>query len=121
MTQRYQKLRRRILKEQEGFLEELILSAGFKLCADVNRPPEGQGVYILPDEDTERGTNFLLVPTFAVPNYMSVNKNSPTYLERSAQEKEAVRKKMVDILANEGLFYEFNDLYTNDVAIVVKV
>lgn len=119
--QRYQKLRRRILKEQESFLEDLILAAGFKLCTDVSRPPEGRGVYIEAADDPDRGTNFKLVPTFAVPNYMSVNKSSPTFIERSAQEKDAVRNKMADLLRSEGMFFEYDDLCTNDVAVQVKV
>jgi hypothetical protein len=121
---RYNKLQRRIRASQEDFLGDLVTDAGFKVCTDVSRPPEGKSVYIEWAAVSRDGAhyNFVLIPCFAVPNYMSVNKSSPTYKERSAQEKHSIKNAMFDKLMAEGLSsIDVEDTHTNDVKIRVTV
>lgn len=121
---RYQKLQRRIRDEQEDFLNDVVTAAGLKVCLDPQKPPEGQSVLVDPESYSESGSkyNWKLTPCFAVPVYMSVNRQSPTYKERSAQEKESIRAKLIQALAQEGILMPLTlEPFTDDVVIHVQV
>jgi hypothetical protein len=121
---KFQRLQRRIKAEQQGFIMDVITDVGLKVCDYLDRPPEGQSVYIEPDSHQVGFAhyNFKLTPCFAVPNYMSVNKSSPTFTERAAQEKEAIRGKLIEALQAEGLLNPYTENeFTNDVVVWVAV
>jgi hypothetical protein len=115
-------MQRRITAERTSFLEDVVLAAGLKLCTDMSRPPEGRSMYIEPHQHSFNGCNFMLTPCFAVPTYMSVNKQSPTFKERSAQEKERAIDAFMLKLAEEGVRgFEFEGRYTDDAKIYIQL